>query len=148
MRLTNTAEANAALEELISQKLRKGYVVAKRPAAPKPRRRTKGDGTLIARLEAWLLANRPTYLKQLKKGADAKDIEKLERAVGATVPAAFKAFLAWRNGQSGSCWSALGAVSLGGKPRGLRFPGRLPCPGDCLAHQTCRPPPGRGRRAA
>ncbi len=105
----NAGEAKAALEQLISEKRRKGYAVAnqKSPAASKPKRAAKGGGSPIARLEAWLSANRPKYLKQLKKGADAQAIVKLERAVGAVLPEGFKAFLAWRNGQPGSCWSAL-----------------------------------------
>lgn len=103
---SDAAKAKAALKQLISEKQRKGYVAgaAKNTKTAKPK---KAGGSLISRLETWLSANRPAYLKQSKKGADAQAIQKLEESVGATLPAGFKAFLAWRNGQPESSWSAL-----------------------------------------
>ena len=61
----------------------------------------------IARLDAWLKANRADYYAELSPGAKDPEIAEIEKAAGKSLPDAFKAFLRWRNGQGEDCYDAL-----------------------------------------
>lgn len=54
---------------------------------------------LIERLDNWLRLNRPDYYLHLLPGATDSEINKVEEALGVQLPASFKAFLKWKNGQ-------------------------------------------------
>jgi cell wall assembly regulator SMI1 len=59
-----------------------------------------GIAGLLARLERWLHQHRPRFLKGLKPGASAADLDSLEKASGQPLPADLRALLAWHNGQN------------------------------------------------
>lgn len=55
---------------------------------------------LLGGLEDWLQKNRPTYYSELAPGAGLDQIEALEHHIGRELPASFKEFLAWHDGQT------------------------------------------------
>lgn len=58
---------------------------------------------LLARLDRWLVVNRPAYYAALMPGAPADGIDELARAVGGELPPPLlRELLAWRNGQDES----------------------------------------------
>lgn len=57
--------------------------------------------TAISRLDAWLQNNRPEYYAKLQPGLSKAELAAWETALGVTLPADFRAFFAWRNGQAG-----------------------------------------------
>jgi cell wall assembly regulator SMI1 len=57
--------------------------------------------TAITRLDAWLQANRPDYYARLQPGLSEAELAAWETELGVTLPADFRAFFAWRNGQAG-----------------------------------------------
>jgi cell wall assembly regulator SMI1 len=65
------------------------------PAAA-PADRLKG---LLARLEHWLAAHRPRFLKNLRPGANEAELHALQARLGRELPAELRTLLAWHNGQ-------------------------------------------------
>jgi cell wall assembly regulator SMI1 len=67
----------------------------------------------LARLEAWLSANRPAFLGTLRPGADGHALEKLASTLGRSLPPALVAWLRWHDGQDEDTPAAfIGAFSL------------------------------------
>ncbi|MFG1890446.1 SMI1/KNR4 family protein [Micromonospora sp. NPDC049051] len=54
---------------------------------------------LIARLDRWLQANRPTYHASLQPGASSDVIDEIARRAGGELPALLRELLTWRDGQ-------------------------------------------------
>ena len=54
---------------------------------------------LIARLDAWLSSERPEFYAHLLPGLTDAELRDWEAALGGALPADFRAFYAWRNGQ-------------------------------------------------
>lgn len=79
---------------MVAEKTRKGYVLAGGGAgAPRTEAGSTGasDRSVTAswkRIEAWLAKHAPQYAKALPKGATAAAIDKLEKKIGLTMPAA------------------------------------------------------------
>lgn len=59
--------------------------------------------SLLARLDQWLVANRPAYRAGLMPGASAADIDEVARRLGGELPPLLRELLSWRNGQSEDC---------------------------------------------
>lgn len=62
---------------------------------------------MLARLEKWLAAHRPRYLRNLRPGANAADLDALERSLGVALPADLRDLLSWHNGQGDDFAGAL-----------------------------------------
>lgn len=58
---------------------------------------------LLARLDQWLVANRPAYHAGLMPGASGADIDEVARRVGGELPPLLRELLTWRNGQNEDC---------------------------------------------
>jgi cell wall assembly regulator SMI1 len=56
---------------------------------------------LIQRLDKWLAAKRAPYYKELNPGASPQDLDGFEFKFEIKLPADFREFYQWRNGQSG-----------------------------------------------
>jgi cell wall assembly regulator SMI1 len=54
---------------------------------------------LIERLEKWLKINRPAYYTYLQAGATDSQLDKIESFLGINLPADFRVFYKWKNGQ-------------------------------------------------
>ncbi len=95
-------EAKAAYEKLIAEKTKKGYVAhdantqeaAAGAAAPAS---DASANPLIARLDRWMKANRPTYYASFKPGSSADELANFEKKLGAKLPQTLKDLLMWRN---------------------------------------------------
>jgi cell wall assembly regulator SMI1 len=61
--------------------------------------RTQEYSGLLAKLDGWLAAHRHNYLRALRPGASAAELDALQAAVGMPLPAGVRTFLAWHNGQ-------------------------------------------------
>lgn len=68
---------------------------------------------LLACIDAALAEHHPKIAKQLRKGASATKLAKLERAAGTPLPAAFVEFLRWHDGASERVRPLDGLVWLG-----------------------------------
>jgi cell wall assembly regulator SMI1 len=70
---------------------------------------------LLARLDAWLAANRERYHAGLEKGATAKALAALSKTLGRPVPPELEMWLSWHDGQDkdlvGSLYEAFGLMS-------------------------------------
>jgi cell wall assembly regulator SMI1 len=55
---------------------------------------------LIERLDTWLQANRPEYYIHLQPGLTEDELLALEQRLGVALPADFKTFYRWKNGQA------------------------------------------------
>lgn len=58
---------------------------------------------LVARLDAWLRANRGGYHRTLRPGASDGEIARLAARIGETLPPALVALYQWRDGQDDDC---------------------------------------------
>jgi cell wall assembly regulator SMI1 len=54
---------------------------------------------LLGRLEKWLAAHRPRFLKNLRPGANEAELHALQARLGRELPAELRTLLAWHNGQ-------------------------------------------------
>jgi cell wall assembly regulator SMI1 len=104
-----TAAAEPTAEELAAAikalKTPPAPAAEKAPAAPAQGGTTTGEGDpvkdLLTRLEQWLKEHRPRYLKALRPGATAAELDALQTALGVPVPDGLRKLLAWHNGQAG-----------------------------------------------
>ncbi|MCE9581721.1 MAG: WGR domain-containing protein [Planctomycetes bacterium] len=107
--------ARVEAERLVAEKVGKGYI--EKPggaAAPKlAGAPSKDDATLIERLDRWMNEHRRDYVRELAKGASAKDIAKLEKSVGHPLPDALKALLMWRGEGRGRLQGNFALMSVG-----------------------------------
>ena len=62
---------------------------------------------LIQRLDSWLRQNRPDYYKKLLPGLTEQELTDLEKELGVELPADFKTFYRWRNGQAENQFDSL-----------------------------------------
>ena len=53
----------------------------------------------LARLEKWLAAHRPRFLKNLRPGANEADLHGLQARLGQELPSELRTLLTWHNGQ-------------------------------------------------
>ncbi|MGW5518995.1 SMI1/KNR4 family protein [Nocardia africana] len=74
---------------------------------------------LLARLDRWLVANRPGYHAGLEPGASGTDIDEVARQVDGDLPPLLRELLTWRNGQSAdnegvleSAWSLMSTEEI------------------------------------
>lgn len=122
----SSAEAKAAYEKLVAEKVAKGYGELASGTEPKPKskptkaaRARGGDGLskMLGEIEALLTKKHPKYLAAL--GAPVSTRE-LEEGLGAPLPAELRQLWSWRNGaegffvdgdpESGWDWMAVGAA--------------------------------------
>jgi cell wall assembly regulator SMI1 len=82
------AQGQAAQEKSAEKK-------AENPAGP-PADRLK---ELLGRLEKWLAAHRPRFLKNLRPGANEVELHALQARLGHELPAELRTLLAWHSGQ-------------------------------------------------
>jgi cell wall assembly regulator SMI1 len=61
----------------------------------------------IARIDAWLAARRPDYYAQLQGGVLDAALDAFEARFELKLPAAFREFYKWRNGQAAQCSASL-----------------------------------------
>jgi cell wall assembly regulator SMI1 len=64
-------------------------------------------GGLLAKLDQWLHAHRQKYHKGLQAGATLAELDALQTALGAPLPADLRTWLSWHNGQSAEVFGAL-----------------------------------------
>lgn len=97
-----------------------GEVVVTQPKAPPSkaqaskllddifRRETPGkEAGYIARLDRWLVANRPDYHAHLRPGASDADLDEFEQHFRLKLPESFRAFYRWRDGQEEGCTAGI-----------------------------------------
>ncbi len=63
--------------------------------------------SLLERLERWLTAQRPRYLRNLRPGATTSELDQFATGLGRPLPADLRALLAWHNGQGDDFAGAL-----------------------------------------
>ncbi len=61
----------------------------------------------IARLDRWLSAHRPDYYRRLQPGVTDAELDRFQADFGLTLPASFRTFYRWRNGQEPGCSASL-----------------------------------------
>jgi hypothetical protein len=103
-KLGSPSAALAEHDKLIAEKLRKGSVEKKRAAEKsaakqQPGKKQASSNALIERLDRWLRAKRPKFVKHLKPGAKPVRIAALEKKIGSELPPGLRALLAWHDGQ-------------------------------------------------
>jgi cell wall assembly regulator SMI1 len=128
-----TPAAEPTAEELAAAI--KGLKTAPAPAAEKTAATTAPGAKageddqvkdLLTRLEEWLKKHRPRYLKALRPGATAPELDALQTALGVPVPGSLRTLLAWHNGQTGdfvgcfeASWRLLGTERIAALHREL-----------------------------